>query len=75
VQAFIDAGGLIVTDTCTYVTPILNPEIKTVMTNSGKWAWYAPGNMNVSVILGSLHECVQSAFKGSVVRDEQLWSR
>lgn len=75
VQAFRDAGGFIVTDTCTYVTPILSPDIKTVMTNSGKWAWYAPGNLSVSVIFGSLHECVQSAFKGSVVRDEQLWSK
>ena len=44
------------------------------MTNSGKWAWYAPGNLGIDVVLGSLTECVASARAGRVVRDESLWS-
>jgi predicted aconitase len=36
-----------VTDTCTYLTPILERLDGTVMTNSGKWAHYAPGNLPV----------------------------
>jgi predicted aconitase len=68
------AGGRIVVDTCTYITPILDPATRTVLTNSGKWAWYAPGNLGVDVVLGSLAECVTSARRGRIVRDEALWA-
>jgi predicted aconitase len=67
------AGGRIVTDTCTYVTPVLAPTSRVVMTNSGKWAWYAPGNLGVDVVLGSLADCVASARAGGVVRDGTGW--
>ena len=68
-----DAGVTIVTDTCTYITPILRGATGTVMTDSGKWAWYAPSNLGVRVALGGLEECVRSAAAGRVVRDERLW--
>ncbi|HYO32408.1 MAG TPA: aconitase X catalytic domain-containing protein [Nocardioidaceae bacterium] len=68
------AGARILTDTCTYVAPVLSENITTVMTNSGKWAWYAPGNLGVDVVLGDLHECVASARVGRVVRDDRLWT-
>ncbi|MGW7682802.1 aconitase X [Kribbella sp. NPDC054772] len=61
------AGVTVVVDTCTYVTAILSPDWKHVMTNSAKWAHYAPGNINVSAVLGSLTECVASARAGRVV--------
>jgi predicted aconitase len=64
------AGVTVVVDTCTYVTSILSPAWKNVMTNSGKWAHYAPGNINVDVVLGSLEECVASARAGRVVLDD-----
>lgn len=67
------AGARVLTDTCTYVTPVLAPDTRTVMTNSGKWAWYAPGNIGVETVLGSLAECVASARAGRVARDERLW--
>ena len=73
-DVFLNAGGRVVTDTCTYVTPVLNRDVKNVMTNSGKWAWYAPGNLGIDTVLGSLSECVASARAGKVVRDESLWS-
>jgi predicted aconitase len=66
-QVLEAAGVTIVVGTCTYVTAILSPTWKYVMTNSGKWAHYAPGNINVSAILGSLTECVASARAGHVV--------
>ncbi|MER7245165.1 aconitase X catalytic domain-containing protein [Kribbella sp. NPDC000426] len=62
-----NAGVTVVVDTCTYVTAILSPDWKNVMTNSGKWAHYAPGNINVNAVLGSLAECVASARAGQVV--------
>jgi predicted aconitase len=68
-QVLETAGVTVVVDTCTYVTSILSPGWKNVMTNSGKWAHYAPGNINVSVVLGSLEECVVSARAGRVVFD------
>lgn len=67
------AGARILTDTCTYVTPVLASGTRTVMTNSGKWAWYAPGNLGIDTVLGSLGECVASARAGRVVRDDALW--
>jgi predicted aconitase len=62
------AGITIVTDTCTYVTPILANGTRTVMTNSGKWAYYAPGNLGVTPVFATLEECVLSAIAGEVVR-------
>lgn len=68
------AGITIVTDTCTYVTPILRTDGGVVMTNSGKWAYYAPGNLGVQVVFGSLAECVRSAVEGRVWRDPEIWA-
>lgn len=70
----LSAGGRVLTDTCTYVTPVLNKNVTNVMTNSGKWAWYAPGNLGIDTVLGSLAECVASARAGRVIRDQSLWS-
>jgi predicted aconitase/predicted aconitase with swiveling domain len=67
------AGATLVADTCTYVTTILGPQVRHAMTNSAKWAWYAPSNVGVSVTLGTLSECVASARAGTVVRDAVRW--
>jgi predicted aconitase len=69
------AGVRIVTDTCTYITPILTGRPGAVMTNSAKWAWYAPNNLGLRVVFGSLRECVESAVRGEVWRDQSLWRR
>jgi predicted aconitase len=58
----------LVVDTCTYVTAILRDLSGAVMTNSGKWAYYAPGNIGVEVAFGTLVACVASARAGRVVR-------
>ncbi len=68
-----DAGVTIVTDTCTYITPVIDDLSGPVMTDSGKWAWYAPSNLAFEVALGSVEECVRSAAAGRVVRDETIW--
>ncbi len=44
------------------------------MTNSGKVAYYAPGNLGVEVAFGSLEDCVASAAAGRIVRDESIWA-
>jgi predicted aconitase len=69
----LEASGIrLVVDTCTYVTSVLRPSARVVMTNSGKWAHYAPGNLGVDVVLGSLAECVESARAGRVLVDDAL---
>jgi predicted aconitase len=68
------AGVAIVVDTCIVVTPILPGKSGVLLTNSGKFANYAPGNTGWSVLYGSLAECVETAVRGRLVRDEALWA-
>lgn len=65
-RQFEERGIQIVVDTCTYITPVMKKLTGLVMTNSGKWASYAPANIGVTVAYGSMSECVQSAFEGKV---------
>jgi predicted aconitase len=73
-QGWIDsleqAGVKIVTDTCTYFSPAVNGLRGKVMTNSAKWAYYAPGMLPVEALIGSLRECVESAVSGEVMLDQ-----
>jgi predicted aconitase len=67
------AGVQLVADTCTYIAPIIAGRPGLVMTNSAKWAYYAPQNIGAQVVFGSLEECVMSAMQGSVWRDPGIW--
>jgi predicted aconitase len=67
-------GGVVTVDTCILATPMLPAEVRTLMTNSAKYAYYAPGMLNTRVTFGSLADCVRSAVEGRVERDESLWS-
>jgi hypothetical protein len=67
-QALESSGVVIVADTCVVVTPVLPEKPGAVlMTNSGKFAHYAPANTGYSVIYASLADCVESAVAGSPV--------
>jgi predicted aconitase len=59
-----DFGATLVTDTCTYITPIMSPFAGDLMTDSAKLAYYAPANLGVNVCLASITECVESAVAG-----------
>jgi len=67
-----DFGVEITLDTCVFHTPMVSPDTKVIMTNSGKCAYYAPGELGVQVAFGSMAECVASAVKGHVCRKEAL---
>lgn len=67
------ANVQLVVDTCVVVTPIVRARRGNLMTNSGKFAHYTPGNIGLNVIFGSLEECVRSAALGKVWRDKGLW--
>jgi hypothetical protein len=66
-------GIQFVTDTCTYITPIINNAGGLALTDSAKWAYYAPGNLGIDVLFGSVGDCVESGVAGSIVRDERSW--
>ena len=65
-------GVTIVADTCVVVTPIMEAVTGGVlMTNSGKFAHYAPGNTGYATLFGSLADCVESAVAGRPVFTER----
>jgi predicted aconitase len=67
-------GVRVVSDTCTYISPVMDEMNGSVMTDSAKWAWYAPANLGVDVVIGGLEECVRSAVAGRVLLNETLWA-
>lgn len=64
-----EAGVDIITDTCTYFSPAVNRLQGRFLTNSAKWAYYAPGMLPVEVCIASLRECVESAVSGKLQLD------
>lgn len=58
---------IVVADTCVVVTPILPAIDGILMTNSGKFAHYAPGNTGYGVVYGSMADCIESAVAGRPV--------
>jgi predicted aconitase len=73
IAALEAAGATVVVDTCTYFSPAVRGARGRVMTNAAKWAYYAPGQLGVETVFGSLRECVESAVAGEVWRDPGLW--
>jgi cis-L-3-hydroxyproline dehydratase len=69
----LDFGAQITLDTCILASPMLPASIKTLMTNSAKYAYYAPSLLNTRITFGSLADCVQSAVEGRVIRDDSVW--
>lgn len=69
-----DAGLTLIVDTCVVVAPMLPANTGVLMTNSGKFAFYAPANTGFATLYGSLADCVASAVAGKVTRDESLWA-
>ena len=49
---------------CSITEPLLPPQARNLMTNSGKYAHYAPGLSGREVRFGSLAECVEAARTG-----------
>jgi len=72
VRAF---GAQITVDTCPLASPMLPASVTRLMTNSPKYAYYAPSLLGTQITFGSLADCVRSAAEGRIVRDESLWQR
>lgn len=73
-QALKDFGGQVTVDTCILASPMLPEQVRLLMTNSAKYAYYAPGLLNTEVTFGGLEDCVRSAVAGQVLREEGRWA-
>ena len=58
---------------CMLVEPVIPPEAKTLMTNSGKYAHYGPGLSGRQVHFGSLADCVDAACTGRAKGELPAW--
>jgi len=72
IQAF---GATLVTDTCWCMLgePVIPPAATTLMTNSGKYAHYAPGLVGRGVHFASLAECVEAACSATASGEPPNW--
>lgn len=67
-------GAQLTVDTCILTSPMLPEDMKYLMTNSAKFAYYSPGLLNKKITFGSLKDCVASAVEGRVIRERSLWT-
>ena len=64
VQAIEAAGGEVVADTCAVVAPMRMLDVRTMATNAGKMACYAPMHSGVRMRFGDLEACLDAAVTG-----------
>ncbi|MEO9819838.1 MAG: aconitase family protein [Paracoccaceae bacterium] len=58
---------------CSIVEPVFPINTKTLMTNSGKYAHYAPGLSGRNVRFGGLADCAQAAVTGTAPTEPPKW--
>ncbi|BBP59068.1 aconitase family protein [Pseudomonas sp. St316] len=68
-------GAVLVTDTCWCMLgePVIPPHATTLMTNSGKYAHYAPGLVGRGVHFAALAECVEAACTAATAGQPPAW--
>lgn len=72
-EPILEFGARITVDTCPLVTPMLPGHVRRIMTNSAKYAYYAPGLLGTSVRFGSLADCILSAETGRFNQSPGPW--
>ena len=64
VEVIQAAGGEVVADTCAVVAPMRMLDIRTMATNAGKMACYAPMHSGVKMRFGDVDQCLDAAVTG-----------
>jgi hypothetical protein len=64
VERIEEAGGHVVADTCLVVAPVEELGFRTLATNSGKMAFYAPTHSGLSTRFGPMEKCLEAAVSG-----------
>jgi hypothetical protein len=70
-----DLGVEWVNDTCILSMPMLRSRARVLLTDSGKYAFYAPGLLRTETLLASLPDCVEAAVSGRLLRSGAIWGR
>jgi predicted aconitase len=65
VQTIEAAGGEVVADTCAVVAPMQMLGVRSMATNAGKMACYAPMHSGVRMRFGQLEQCLDAAITGA----------
>jgi len=65
-DTLVFSGVRVTTDTCILNWPLDNWEFHLMVTNSAKFAHYAPAMIGIQVIFAGLKECVEGALKGEL---------
>lgn len=68
-------GVKVITDLCwcSITEPLIPPDTRNLMTNSGKYAHYAPGLCGRTVRFGSLRDCAEAAVSGRAINSLPDW--
>ena len=64
VKAINDAGGVVLTDTCSAFAQAIPPGTKVAALDSAKQAHYLPAILGVQAWFGSTRDCIQAAVTG-----------
>jgi predicted aconitase len=64
VETIEAAGGGVVADTCAVVAPMQMLNVRSMATNAGKMACYAPMHSGVRMRFGDLERCLDAAISG-----------
>ena len=74
-HTLIQSGVQVIADICwcSITEPILPPQARTIMTNSGKYAHYAYGLSGRHARLSSLKDCVEAAVTGMASKTPPNW--
>jgi len=64
VRAINDAGGVVLTDTCSAFAQAIPPGTKVAALDSAKQAHYLPAILGVQAWFGSTRDCIQAAVTG-----------
>jgi predicted aconitase len=64
VASIEDAGGEVVADTCAVVAPMHLLGVRSMATNAGKMACYAPMHSKVRMHFGTLQQCLATTLSG-----------
>jgi predicted aconitase len=63
-QAIADAGGVVMTDTCSAFAQAIPPGTKVAALDSAKQAHYLPAILGIQAWFGSTHDCIEAAISG-----------
>ena len=64
-QKIEDAGGLVMTDTCSAIARAVPKGTKVVALDSAKQAHYLPAMAGVEAWFGTMRDCVDAAVRGA----------